>query len=421
MWSTRPSRRPDHAPTRRRRNTGGLVSNTVADTVNGLGRSSISAPDAVPVPVSAVRWRVPRSLVVFGFWTLIVLAYSTRTEVRSGPYVWVPIAWVDALKAAAAQWYAWGLLSVGVYWVNRILPVGRDALFRRLLFHVPMSLVFTVGYTYLNYGLTLLFNAPVEANWLGESVFVTATRATYRLGTFVYWAIVAICVALEYQSDSKDRQIRNVQLERLLSEARLATLRTQLDPHFLFNTLNAISAYVESKPREARLMLEQLGDMLRMSLENADEQEIPLERELSFIDRYIQLQLVRFGDRLDVETAVAPEVLGMAVPTFILQPLIENAIRHGVSKVTGKGHIAIRAWREGDDFRLSVRDNGPGLPAGWKMDRNMGIGLTNTQARLRHLYGDGEQRLTVGPAGPDGGVLVEVTMPAGSPEDLRRG
>ena len=364
-------------------------------------------PDSPPV----ARWRVPRWLLVVGFWTLIVLVYSTRTEVRSGPYVWVPITWFDALKAAAAQWYAWGLLSVGVYWVNRILPVGRDALFRRLLFHVPMSLVFTVGYTYLNYGLTLLFNAPVEANWLGESVFVTATRVTYRLGTFVYWAIVAICVALNYQSDSKDRQIRNVQLERLLSESRLATLRTQLDPHFLFNTLNAISAYVESKPREARLMLEQLGDMLRMSLENADEQEISLERELSFIDRYVQLQLVRFGDRLDVDIDVAPEVLGTAVPTFILQPLIENAIRHGVSKLTGKGHIVVRAWRDGDHLRLSVRDNGPGLPAGWTMERNTGIGLTNTQARLGHLYGDGEQRLSVGPARPDGGVLVEITIP----------
>ena len=385
------------------------MSRAVAETVNTIGDASVATLDALSRP--AARWHIPRWLLVVGFWAIIILAYSTRTEVRTGTYVWVPITWGDALKAAIAQWAPWGLLSVGIYWVNRVLPVARDALFKRLLFHVPLSLVFTVAYTYLNYGIIVTLDSPVDANWLGGSVLETATRVTYRLGTFVYWAVVAMCVALDYQNESNERQLRNAQLERLLSEARLATLRTQLDPHFLFNTLNAISAYVESKPREARLMLEQLGDMLRMSLENADEQEIPLERELSFIDRYIQLQLVRFGDRLAVDVDVDPDVLGMAVPTFILQPLIENAIRHGVSKVTREGRIDVRAWRDGDTLRLAVEDNGPGLPRGWTMDRNAGIGLTNTQARLRHLYGEPDHRLSVGAAGPGGGVKVEINLP----------
>ena len=219
-----------------------------------------------------------------------------------------------------------------------------------------------------------------------------------------------MCVAIEYQNDSKDRQLRNAQLERLLSEAQLTTLRTRLDPHFLFNTLNAISAYVESRPREARQMLEQLGDMLRMSLESADVQEIPLERELAFVDRYVQLQLVRLGDRLDVDIDVAPDVLNAAVPTFILQPLVENAIRHGISKVTGAGRIGLRAWRDGDALHLTVRDNGPGLPPGWTMERNLGIGLTNTKARLRHLHGDRAHDLQMGPAA-GGGVLVQIAVP----------
>jgi signal transduction histidine kinase len=384
------------------------VESVLSRSAEGVQVNAPDAPESATWSVS--NWRIPRWLVVLGFWTVIVLAYSTRTEVRSGTFVWVPLSWVDALKAAAAQWYAWGLLSVGIYWVNKALPVARDALFTRLLFHLPLSLAFTVAYTYLNYGFSLALDAPLETNWVGESVFATLSRVTYRLGTFVYWAVVAMCVALEYQSDSKDRQLRNVQLERLLSEARLATLRTQLDPHFLFNTLNAISAYVESRPREARLMLEQLGGMLRMSLESADDQEIALERELAFSDRYVQLQLVRLGDRLDVVVDVAPDVLSSAVPTFILQPLIENAIRHGVSKLTGAGRIEIRAVRQGDTLRLGVSDNGPGLPPGWTMERNLGIGLTNTQARLRHLYGDQEQRLRVGPAA-GGGVLVEVVLP----------
>jgi signal transduction histidine kinase len=408
-------RLPDGVPIRRLRGVRveaakgeSSVESVLSRSVNGVAATASDASDSVGQ--AATSWRVPRWLVVVGFWTVIVLAYSTRTEVRTGSFTWVPITWVDALKAAAASWYAWGLLSVGIYWVNRALPVPRDALFKRLLFHVPLSLAFTVAYTYLNYGFTQALDAPIDANWVGETVLATLSRVTYRLGTFVYWAIVAMCVALEYQSDSKDRELRNVQLERLLSEARLATLRTQLDPHFLFNTLNAISAYVESRPREARSMLEQLGDMLRMSLESADDQEIPLERELAFSDRYVQLQLVRLGDRLDVVVDVGPEVLGAAVPTFILQPLIENAIRHGVSKLTGPGRIALRAVRDGDTLRLSVSDNGPGLPEDWRMERHLGIGLTNTQARLRHLYGEQQDRLRVGPA-PGGGALVEIALP----------
>jgi hypothetical protein len=282
-------------------------------------------PAAPPVETSvaapaAARSRVPRWLLVVGFWTLIVLAYSTRTEVRTGATIWVPVTWTESFKTAVSQWYAWGLLSIGIYWINRLLPLKRDALLARFLVHAPLSLVFTVAYTYLNHALASMLGASVETNWIGSDVLETLSRVTYRLGTFVYWAIVAICVALDYQSDLKDREIRTAQLERLLSETRLAALRTQLHPHFLFNTLNAISAYVESKPREARRMIEQLGDLLRMSMEQAGEQVIPLERELAFIDRYVQLQLVRFD--IDVTVDVPPDVLGAAVPTFVFQPLV---------------------------------------------------------------------------------------------------
>ena len=127
--------------------------------------------------------------------------------------------------------------------------------------HVPLSIVFTIAYTYLYRGATRLLDAPNDPQWVGATILETASHVTYRLGTFVYWAIAMICVALEYQSDLKDREIRTSDLERQLSEARLATLRSQLDPHFLFNTLNSISAYVENAPRQARLMIEQLGDI----------------------------------------------------------------------------------------------------------------------------------------------------------------
>jgi len=346
-----------------------------------------------------VRRPVPRWLFVFGFWTLIVLAYSTRGEIRVGPYHWVSLSWLDAFKAAAAQWYVWGLMSVAIYWVNRKLPVASDALVKRMLLHVPLSILFTVAYTYATQVATVLLDAPDAPPWLGGSLLETIGKVTYRQGTFVYWAIAMICVALDYQSDLKDREIRTADLERLLSEARLTTLRTQLDPHFLFNTLNSISAYVESAPTQARLMLEQLGDLLRLSLEHADQQEIPLERELTFVDRYIQLQLVRYADRLQVRVNADPDALAAAVPTFLLQPLIENAIRHGTSKLSAEGVIELSAWRSGDRLHVRVRDNGPGLPRGWSLDKHVGIGLGNTRARLEQLYGKGEYVLELAPDG----------------------
>jgi hypothetical protein len=353
---------------------------------------------------------LPRWLLVLGFWTLIVLAYSTRGEIRQGPYEWIPITWYDAFKAAVAQWYAWGLMSVAIYWVNRKLPIAPNALVRRLLIHVPLSIVFTVAYTYLYRGAILLLDAPNDPQWVGTTILETASHVTYRLGTFVYWAIAMVCVALDYQRDLKDREIRTSTLERLLSEARLATLRSQLDPHFLFNTLNSISAYVESAPRQARLMLEQLGDLLRLSLEHADRQEIPLECELTFIDRYIQLQLVRFSDRLGVRVRVDPDVLSAAVPTFVLQPLVENAIHHGTSKLSASGTLELSAWRSGDCLQVRVQDNGPGLPAGWTLERHSGLGLRNTRARLEHLYGPGNYSFEVTRDG-DRGTCVDVTLP----------
>jgi signal transduction histidine kinase len=366
--------------------------------------------EAGRVGVKVASRPLPRWLLVLGFWTLIVLAYSTRGEIRQGPYEWIPISWLDAFKAAVAQWYAWGLMSVAIYWVNRKLPIAPNALVRRLLIHVPLSIVFTVAYTYLYRGAILLLDAPNDPQWVGTTILETASHVTYRLGTFVYWAIAMVCVALDYQRDLKDREIRTSTLERLLSEARLATLRSQLDPHFLFNTLNSISAYVESAPRQARLMLEQLGDLLRLSLEHADRQEIPLECELTFIDRYIQLQLVRFSDRLGVRVRVDPDVLSAAVPTFVLQPLVENAIHHGTSKLSASGTLELSAWRSGDCLRVRVQDNGPGLPAGWTLERHSGLGLRNTRARLEHLYGPGNYSFEVTRDG-DRGTCVDVTLP----------
>jgi two-component system LytT family sensor kinase len=339
-------------------------------------------------------------LTAFAFWTLVILVYSTGTQLQGEP-----LNWGQSIRSALAAWVSWVLLVPLIVHVDRRLPVARDALIPRLLFHVPLSFVFAIAFRYLHYGASLVLRAPVDAALLTGGPLTLFDRFIW----LVYWVIVGGYVASEYQDQIRDRKVRTAELERLLAQSRLETLRTQLNPHFLFNALNAISAHVEGAPRTARWMLAQLGDLLRLSLDHAEEQEIPLQQELAFVDRYLKLQKIRYEDRLDVIVDAEPSALRALVPTFILQPLLENAIRHGIATRSAPGLIEIQAWREGDWLHLTVRDDGPGLPPGWKADEGFGVGLSNTRERLRRLYGDNH---TFGiSAPPPGGVQVDLKLP----------
>ncbi len=235
------------------------------------------------------------------------------------------------------------------------------------------------------------------------------------MASIVFWTIIGVAIAataaaFKYRADIKNRHLRIAELERLLGDARLDALRTQLHPHFLFNALNAISAHVERDPHTARWMLERLGSLLRMSLEHAREQEISLERELTFIACYIDLQKVRFDNRIALTTNVDADVMSARVPSLILQPLVENAVRHGIASGSSAGHIEILARRgDADTLRLTVKDDGPGLPADWDAEHGFGVGLSNTRERLERLYGKNQRFEITGPAG--GGVEVTLTLP----------
>lgn len=346
-------------------------------------------------------------------WMAIILLFSTRTEIRGEPFVWVTLTWPQALEISVAQWSLWAVLSLAIVWIDRRLPVRRDALVQRLLWHVPMSFVFTLAHAYA-YNITLaLLDAPRDTSLLAGGVVSAFWRLIPRNSNFVYWVIVGVYIGLDYQRHLKARELKNSELERLLSEARLQALRAQLHPHFLFNALNAVSAYVESRPQTARLMVEQLGDLLRMSLDHSSEQEIPLRRELAFVERYLQLQAVRFEGRLTVSLAPSPDVpdvLDALVPPFILQPLVENAIRHGTTQTVRGGSIRVEAKHHHGQVHLSVTDDGPGLPEGWTFESHAGIGLSNTTERLRQLYGGDRQTFAIG-RGPAGGVRVDLMLP----------
>jgi signal transduction histidine kinase len=341
------------------------------------------------------------------FWTFVILAALTAlTPVSPAPPGLTP-HWSTGLRHALAVWAAWALLAAAIIFVDRRLPAARESLVPRLLLHLPLSLVFTVAFAWLHKTVTAIAGGPVAADggWLGGLLPQPLPPGAW----LIYWVIVAGYIALDYQDQMRGRTHRVAELERLLAQSRIETLRTQLNPHFLFNALNAISAHVEGAPRTARWMLEQLGDLLRLSLDHADEQEITLQQELAFIDRYLKLQKIRFDNRLDVIVDVEPPALRALVPTFILQPLLENSIRHGIARRSTAGLIEIQAWQEQGALHLSVRDDGPGLPGNWDPEKGLGVGLKNTRERLRRLYGDAQ---TFEIAGIEGsGVRVDLTLP----------
>jgi two-component system LytT family sensor kinase len=256
--------------------------------------------------------------------------------------------------------------------------------------------------------------------------FFGMTRLFWLDDLMVYFAVVAAGFARDYfrryqsrREEAARLQAQAAELHAQLAEARLAALRTQLDPHFLFNTLHAISTLVERDPRGVRRMIARLSELLRSSLEEGNEQEVPLEKELALLNRYLEIMQIRFQGRLEVDIRVDGAVMDALVPTLILQPLVENAVKHGVSKVAGTGMIEIRAYRDEEDrLVLRVRDNGPGLEVGDDSPREEGVGLANTRARLEQLYGP-DQSFALRPALDGVGLIAEVMLPYHTRTDLR--
>jgi two-component system LytT family sensor kinase len=225
----------------------------------------------------------------------------------------------------------------------------------------------------------------------------------------VYFAVLGAGVARDYFLRYRSRLEETAWLQAQLAQARLDALRTQLNPHFLFNTLNAVSALVERDPRGVRRMIARLSDLLRYTLEESTEQEVPLRRELDLLGEYIELMQIRFQGRLNVEMHADDDVRDALVPTLILQPIVENAMKHGVNQVTGNGQISLRARRDADNLVVTVTDNGPGPGGGDDGDDGAGIGLKNTNGRLRELYGP-QYAVTLRQA-DSGGTEARIVLP----------
>jgi hypothetical protein len=225
-------------------------------------------------------------------------------------------------------------------------------------------------------------------------------------GTFV--PIILVAHAISYYRKFQDRELRAIQLEGQLAKAHLHSLKSQLQPHFLFNTMHSISALMLTDVQAADRMITQLADLLRMNLEFAGTQITTLSRELEFVNCYLEIERIRFEERLTVVLDIAPETLDAQVPLLLLQPVVDNAVKHGISRMTSGGEVNIAAHRENGDLRLEIRDNGPGFSA-VSNDHGCGVGLKVTRQRLETLYG-ASQRVDLSRP-PEGGVSVRITIP----------
>ncbi|MGE3956944.1 MAG: sensor histidine kinase [Vicinamibacterales bacterium] len=253
--------------------------------------------------------------------------------------------------------------------------------------HIPGALVYSVLHSSAMLGTRVLLmqqHRPARG-WLFAARVEYLTQLDWVLMTYLF--LVGIAHALEYRRESERRALDSAHLETRLVEAQLQSLQRQLQPHFLFNTLNAISGLMRTDVEAADRMMDRLGDLLRMALDSSNVQEVPLKDELEMLQKYVDIEQVRFGARLRVSMQVDPETLAAQVPNFLLQPLVENAVRHGIAPHPRPGRIDIHASREGGRLVLRIADNGDGVAPSYLSLMNKGVGLSNTRARLEHLYG----------------------------------
>lgn len=299
--------------------------------------------------------------------------------------------WVQLPILNLAYWYVPALLAPLIMRLALRYDLGRASWWRQLAVHGTGALAYSVAHTSAMFAVRALLSdilgAPrgVSARpfWVraGSEYF---TQFDWQLMTYLF--LVGLAHALAYSRESQRRALEASQLETRLVEAQLQSLQRQLHPHFLFNTLNTISGLIRTNVNAADTMLDQLGDLLRMALQTSTQQEVPLKQDLEVLRKYLDIEQTRLGTRLNVRVNIDPDTLDAIVPNLLLQPLVENAVRHGIAPYSRPGSLAIESVRQGDRLVLHVWDTGYGVAPDRLAALNNGVGLANTRARLAHLY-----------------------------------
>jgi two-component system LytT family sensor kinase len=372
---------------------------------------NLDSPTFTP-PIPLRRNRFLKWVVVLGIWIALGLIYAgpIYLEVRS-----------EGMNHSAARifgwgiltWSVWALLTPAIVWLGRSYSLVGGAWKRNLIVHIPAFLIISTIHSAAATFITLTV-APFDS--MGESPtsflprFLSRMKGAFGSDLLVYGGILGVCYAIDYYRKYREREYLASQLEAQLAQAQLDSLRMQLHPHFLFNTLNGIVGLVRDNKNQAAVsMLVGLSDLLRHALEHSNRQEVELKEELNFIKLYLDIQQLRFSDRLQIELDIDPKTMKALVPNLILQPLVENALRHGIGRSAESGLVGIRSRIVEESLELIVFDNGVGLSSDWQLKGSGGIGLANTAARLQQLY-DGDHRLDVRNR-EGGGVEVVIVIP----------
>ena len=365
-----------------------------------------------PADASAgeLRWSWGLLLILAGAWTLEGLAFfmSSLFEGSDEP-------WIVAAIWRSTNTVIWFAFSPLIFFLTKRFPVAGEHARRNIAVHALASVSLAVAYVAIFLPANAWLN-PDFSHQLGTFAMALQTQGPYRIvtGMITYGVIFFAFASIDSYRRARMEERRSAELARRLAEAQLQALRMQIQPHFLFNTLHSISSLIYESPNEALTMVSRLGDFLRASLERGSTPTLRFEDELKFAELYLAIEKVRFGDRLRLTLAIAPETLEAETPTLILQPLVENAIRHGVATALGPVALTIEAGREGDDIeiRLVNRDLDGAAPRPGAIAKE-GLGLANTRARLTSAYGDRASLTCEAPAAGDFQVTVRMPMRSG--------
>jgi two-component system, LytTR family, sensor kinase len=356
-----------------------------------------------------INWR--RAALLFGGWTLVGIIFAGISYAAAIGENNKEFGFVSALRLNLVQFYLWAILAPLLFRFSRRFPIElRPLNLRNLLLYFPALISFAGIHQVIH--LAVLWS--ISPRWRQRfPALIDCYRAYFGFGFYIDLIIALLIViavhALLYYQNFRASELAQSSLKTQLAQAQLRALKMQLHPHFLFNTLHSISSLVLEDPPKANSMIARLGDFLRLTLENSNQQLVSLKEETEFLRCYLEIEQVRFGDRLTVVIELEPQTLSVQVPHLILQPVVENAIQHAIAPRAARGHINIEAKRFNNLLRLEVRDNGAGIALNEGLVRTEGVGLSNVRARLHQIYGSDFRFELMN--SKDGGLTVVMEIP----------
>jgi two-component system, LytTR family, sensor kinase len=344
-------------------------------------------------------------------WSIVGLAIASEIYLSSN-FLGRSITWGEAISDSLEDWYVYGVLSLPVVWLARRFPPERGSRWVTAAIHLAAALAFSLAFilvrTLVGEVDGLLTREPASF----AEIFHPLLVRTFPFNLLVYGVILSVSHALDYYRKYHERTVQTLELEKHLTEARLQALLHQLKPHFLFNTLNGIASLMHTDVDAADRMLVRLSELLRITMAHTGAPQTTLREEVAFLERYLDIEKIRFRNRLEVVIAVDGDAIDAQVPSLILQPMVENAMRHGVEPHARMGLIELRGTRQDGNLILTVSDNGAGISD--TAPKREGIGVANTRARLVELYGERQKFELVNK--PEGGLCVRITIPFSTSE-----